>query len=108
MRLFATIASIPLLLLSVPALAHEGGHDHDAPRSAAQAASGAHAGQPASHDEAHGHEEGPETEDMFGFTTGTDVLEPGHYEVSTEAVTSFGKRIGRDFVMPRLTGSALS
>src|SRR3954470_23100439 len=67
---------------------------HDPPRSGAQASSEAHEGQPASHDEAHGQEEGPDTEDMFGFTTGTDVLERGHYEVSTEAVSSFGKRIG--------------
>ena len=94
MRLLASLASFALLLCA-PALAHEGDHTHGAPRSGAQPASDAHGAQPASHDEPHGQEEGPETEDMFGFTTGTDVLERGHYEVSTEAVSSFAKRIGR-------------
>jgi hypothetical protein len=76
-------------VVPVPVLAH------DAPRPGVQAASSeTNKGQPASHDEAHGQEEGPDTEDMFGFTTGTDVLERGHYEASTEAVSSFGKRIG--------------
>jgi hypothetical protein len=91
--LFATIASFALLL-PIPTFAHEGGHDHHEHPSGAQASSDARGGQPASHDEAHGQEEGPDTEDMFGFTTGTDVLERGHYEVSTEAVSSFAKRIG--------------
>jgi hypothetical protein len=40
-------------------------------------------------------EEGPETEDMFGFTQGTDVLEKGRFELSTEAEGAFGKRSGR-------------
>ncbi|HEY0570820.1 MAG TPA: hypothetical protein VGD16_04710 [Enterovirga sp.] len=39
--------------------------------------------------------EGPETEDMFGFTTGTDVLDKGKFELSAEAIGSFGKREGR-------------
>jgi len=43
----------------------------------------------------HADHDGPETEDMFGFTIGTDILEKGHVELSTEAVGSFGKRGGR-------------
>jgi hypothetical protein len=40
-------------------------------------------------------DESPETEDMFGFTTGTDVLDKGKFELSAEAIGSFGKREGR-------------
>src|SRR3954468_1199738 len=68
---------------------------HDPPRSGAQASSEAHEGQPASHDEAHGQEEGPDTEHLFGFTTGTDVLEEGHFEAESEAARGFGQRFGR-------------
>src|SRR3954462_12260968 len=68
---------------------------HDPPRSGAQASSEAHEGQPASHDEAHGQEEGPDTEHLFGFTTGTDVLEKGHFEAESEVEGGFGKRFGR-------------
>jgi hypothetical protein len=68
---------------------------HGAPRSGAQASSSVQQGQPASHDEAHGQEEGPDTEHLFGFTTGTDVLEKGHYEVESEVEGSLGKRFGR-------------
>jgi len=32
---------------------------------------------------------------MFGFTVGTDVIEPGRLEVSGEAVSRLGKRLGR-------------
>src|SRR5919205_4274625 len=92
MRLIATIASFALLL-SGPALAHEG-HDHTEPSSGTSGPSGAQAGQPASHDEAHGHEEGPDTEHMFGFTTGTDVLDQGHYEIESSVESNFGKRFG--------------
>src|SRR3954453_12832268 len=67
---------------------------HDPPRSGAHASSEAHEGQPASHDEAHGQEEGPDTEHLFGFTTGTDVLDKGHFEAESEVVSSFGKRVG--------------
>src|SRR3954447_8020285 len=68
---------------------------HDPPRSGAQASSEAHEGQPASRDEAHGQEEGPDTEHLFGFTTGTDVLEKGHFEAESEVEGGFGKRFGR-------------
>jgi len=93
MRLITAAASLALLLCT-PALAHEGDHTHGAPRSGAQPASDAHGEQPASHDEPHGQEEGPDTEHMFGFTTGTDVLDKGHVEAESEVESSFGKRVG--------------
>jgi hypothetical protein len=40
-------------------------------------------------------DDGPETEDMFGFTNGTDILEKGKFELATEIGGSFGKRGGR-------------
>jgi hypothetical protein len=40
-------------------------------------------------------DEGPETEDMFGFTDGTDILEKGKFELTTEIGGAFGKRGGR-------------
>jgi hypothetical protein len=40
-------------------------------------------------------EKGPETSDMFGFTQGTDVPDPGEFEISGEAEGAFGKRFGR-------------
>ncbi|WP_188311921.1 DUF6662 family protein [Salinarimonas soli] len=40
-------------------------------------------------------DEGPETEDMFGFTVGTDVLDRGKFELSSEIVGGFGRRAGR-------------
>ena len=40
-------------------------------------------------------DEGPETESLFGFTNGTDVTDPGKFELSTEGVGSFGRREGR-------------
>ena len=74
---------------AVPVLAH------DVPRPGAQASSAVQGRQPASHDEADGQKEGPETEHLFGFTTGTDVVEPGHVEVEGEVEGGFGKRFGR-------------
>jgi hypothetical protein len=73
-----------------PALAH------DTPRPGTQSSSNASKGQPdAKPDGADGHDEGPDTEIMFGFTKGTDVLEPGRYELSAEAGGALGKRGGR-------------
>jgi hypothetical protein len=40
-------------------------------------------------------DERPETTDVFGFTTGTDVIEPGKVELSQEFVGAFGRRFGR-------------
>ncbi|WP_046868664.1 hypothetical protein [Microvirga massiliensis] len=40
-------------------------------------------------------DKGPETDDMFGFTQGTDVPDPGEFEISGEADGAFGKRFGR-------------
>src|SRR4051794_33756945 len=90
-HLFQTsLATIALAIFIGPALAH------DAPRSGAQPSAASTNGKPtAQGDEAKGNEEGPDTEDMFGFTVGTDVLEPGHYEVSSELESSLGKRFGR-------------
>jgi hypothetical protein len=53
------------------------------------------AGQRGPGDKSKGEDEGPDTEDMFGFTVGTDVIEPGRLEVSGEAVSRLGKRLGR-------------
>src|SRR5215204_3052584 len=80
-----------------PALAH------DTPRPGTQSSSNASKGQPDvkpdgadGHDDgADGHDEGPDTEIIFGFTKGTDVLEPGRYELSAEAGGALGKRGGR-------------
>src|SRR5215203_5750504 len=73
-----------------PALAH------DTPRPGTQSSSNASKGQPdVKPDGADGHDEGPDTEIMFGFTKGTDVLEPGRYELSAEAGGALGKRGGR-------------
>src|SRR5215213_2857605 len=95
MRLTVVLASFALLL-PVPTLAQRSDHDDHAPRPGAQASSESNKGQPtAKPGEAHGNDEGPDTENMFGFTKGTDVLEPGHYELATEAGGALGKRIGR-------------
>ena len=40
-------------------------------------------------------EEGAETEDMFGFTEGTSILEKGKFEISGAGEGAFGKRLGR-------------
>lgn len=40
-------------------------------------------------------EDGPETEDMFGFTQGTSILEKGKFEISGGAEGAFGRRFGR-------------
>jgi len=40
-------------------------------------------------------EEGPETEDMFGFTQGTSILDKGKFEISGGAEAAFGRRFGR-------------
>ncbi|KRD99881.1 hypothetical protein ASE63_10195 [Bosea sp. Root381] len=40
-------------------------------------------------------EQGPETEDMFGFTQGTSVLGKGRFEISGTGEGAFGRRIGR-------------
>jgi len=40
-------------------------------------------------------DEGVETENLFGFTTGSDVGEPGETELTTEIDGAFGKRDGR-------------
>src|SRR4051812_16939401 len=83
-----------LMALAFGAVATVPASAYDAPGSGAQVSPASNTGQPASKgDEAKG-QEGPDTEDMFGFTVGTDVLEKGHYEVSTEAVSGFGKRFG--------------
>src|SRR5215210_7605222 len=85
-----------LMTLAVAAIIVHPALAHEAPRSGAQAAPAYNTGQPAAKgDEAKGQEEGPDTEDLFGFTVGTDVLEKGHYEVSSEVESSFGKRFGR-------------
>lgn len=85
-----------LMTLAVAAIIVNPALGHEAPRSGAQASPVSNNGQPAAKgDEAKGQEEGPDTEDLFGFTVGTDVLEKGHYEVSSEVESSFGKRFGR-------------
>src|SRR3954468_16098305 len=85
-----SLVTLALAIAVSPALAH------DAPRSGAPSSSAATNGKPAAQgDEAKGQEKGPDTEDLFGFTIGTDVLEPGHLEVSSEGESSFGKRFGR-------------
>ncbi len=53
---------------------------------------GASSGSPKDDDDA---QEGPETEDMFGFTKGTSITEKGKFEISSEAEGAFGKRFGR-------------
>lgn len=40
-------------------------------------------------------DEGAETEDMFGFTQGTSLLEKGKFEISGVGEGAFGKRLGR-------------
>ncbi|TCR61213.1 hypothetical protein [Bosea sp. BK604] len=40
-------------------------------------------------------DEGPETEDMFGFTQGTSILDKGKFEISGGAEAAFGRRFGR-------------
>ena len=84
------------LLLSGLAFASPRDHDHNAGHHPQAQVSTDNKAQPAAKpDEAHSHDEGPDTENMFGFTKGTDVLEPGHYELATEPGGAFGKRIGR-------------
>ena len=84
-----------LMALAFGAVATVPASAYDAPGSGAQVSPASNTGQPASKgDEAKG-QEGPDTEDMFGFTVGTDVLEKGHYEISSEVESSFGKRFGR-------------
>ena len=39
--------------------------------------------------------EGPETEDMFGFTQGSSILEKGKFELSGVGEGAFGRRFGR-------------
>jgi hypothetical protein len=43
----------------------------------------------------HGHDHGIETENMFGFTLGSDTEEAGAKGVAVETVARFGKRDGR-------------
>ncbi|HEX8165134.1 MAG TPA: hypothetical protein VF601_05020 [Beijerinckiaceae bacterium] len=71
-RLLPAVAA--LLWLSIPELgaAHEG-HDHGA-------------------EEARGHE--VETENLFGFTAGSDTGEAGSRELSHETIAAVGKRVG--------------
>src|SRR5690349_7238095 len=89
--LFQTsLLTLALAIVVGPALAH------DAPRAGVPSPTASTNGKPAAQgDEAKGQEEGPDTEDLFGFTIGTDVLEPGHFETSSEGESSFGKRFGR-------------
>src|SRR5215211_7477326 len=89
------------LLVATPTLAHESRYNHGAPRLKSQSFAKANKGQSAAKggeakgDKGKGEEESPDTEDMFGFTFGTDILEKERFEVSTDAVSSLGKRFGR-------------
>jgi hypothetical protein len=88
------------LLVSAPAFALQAGQDSVVPRSTAEPHRKSDKGQSATRggegkgDEGKGEKESPDTEDMFGFTVGTDVIEKGHIEVSGEVVSSLGKRFG--------------
>jgi len=51
-----------------------------------------------------GDDDGPDTDHMFGFTQGSDIIEKGKVEISGEAVGAFSKRVGR-YRAGRLIGS---
>src|SRR5215204_6538057 len=53
---------------------------------------------------ADGDDDGPDTDHMFGFTQGSDIIEKGKVEISGEAVGAFSKRVGR-YRAGRLIGS---
>lgn len=95
MRLIPVCVSLALLLV-VPAVARERDYKNNpADQPSAQPSVASNKGQSgAKGDEANGKEESPDTEDMFGFTVGTDVIEKGALEVSSEVVSSLGKRFG--------------
>ena len=94
MRLIPACVSLALLL-AAPGVAHARDHAHRAPNQAsAQASSVPRNSQSGTNSDKEKGEQDPDTEDMFGFTVGTDVLEKGRSEVSGEVVSSLGKRLG--------------
>ena len=94
------------LLIPNPTFARESSGSHGPPRLKAQSSPTVNKGQSAAKggeakgdkgkgEKGDGEEASPDTEDMFGFTLGTDTLEKERFEVSTDAVSSLGKRFGR-------------
>jgi hypothetical protein len=89
-----------------PTFAGESRDSHGAPRLKAQSSPTVNKGQSAAKggeakgdkgrgEKGNGEEASPDTEDMFGFTLGTDILEKERFEVSSDAVAGLGKRFGR-------------
>lgn len=77
---FEQIETRPFRNPEVEAAARAGGHAHR------------HAGHGHEHAHGEGHEHGIETENLFGFTLGSDTEEEGARGVAVESVGRFGKR----------------
>ncbi len=97
--------SAVLLASALPALADEGGdcrarteRQRSAPAAnpaPAGCAEAGRAGAMAPRGDREDDEEDVDTQDIFGFTKGSSVMERGNFELSGEAEGAFGKRSGR-------------
>src|SRR5215210_1133425 len=102
MRLLAISLAVAALT-SAPALAHPAAGHSQGPRGKALK-NGPPKEQGSKDQEQTEDREEVETEDIFGFSVGTDMLSQGKFETSLEGVGTVGKRGGL-YRVGRLTGT---